>query len=473
MGRRLAAVVLMFPLLVGLLGVPASPQVAKGDELSDAKAKQAQLKKDMAAQKAQVEQLAALQDGLAADIQKTTAQLRGINADLTVVRAKINTMQGRIDVVKADYANLVAQLATLNVRLLQVESDEAAKAAALSIRKALLADRVRNAYDTDRTSLLESFLSGGTFTDLLAEMSYYIDVGEQDKALAIQIAKDQEVLAALHQDVEDTRDQTDQLRIATAAQKAKLDASLKGLKQAKAELKKLEAATARSLAAQRATYAKIAANKKNVAKALAAAAKAQRQLAGKIADIVRRQTQQGHIPSQYNGTLVWPMAGTVTQPFGCTGFSWEPPLGELRSFPPGHRHRGPGGDQGPLVGRRDRRLHRLELCGRGGSGLDRHHRPQRQPADVVRPHAAGLSGRHHPGQPSDVGSGHRLRGQHRPLDRRPSPLGRPSQRRVREPAAVPVASRAGAAWGPAIPVFTVPQLAVHPRVRHRVLASTS
>ena len=53
---------------------------------------------------------------------------------------------------------------------------------------ALLAERVRSAYDTDRTSLLETFLSGGTFTDLLAEMSYYIDVGEQDKALANQIA---------------------------------------------------------------------------------------------------------------------------------------------------------------------------------------------------------------------------------------------------------------------------------------------
>ena len=61
---------------------------------------------------------------------------------------------------------------------------EAAKRTELAERKALLADRLRSAYDTDRTSLLESFLSGGTFTDLLAEMSYYIDVGEQDKALA-------------------------------------------------------------------------------------------------------------------------------------------------------------------------------------------------------------------------------------------------------------------------------------------------
>jgi murein DD-endopeptidase MepM/ murein hydrolase activator NlpD len=332
LGRRLGSVLLLLPLVVGLLGAPATPPVARGDELSDAKAKQAALKKEMADQKAQVAQLAALQDGLANDIRKTTSQLRGINADLVVAKSKIDTMAGRIDVVKAKYTDLVAQLQSLNAQLLDVESQEASKAAALSIRKALLADRVRSAYDTDRTSLLESFLSGGTFTDLLAEMSYYIDVGEQDKALAIQIASDQEVLVALHQTVEDTRDRTNDLRVQTAAQKVKLDASLKALKAAKAELKKLEAATQRSLAAQRSTYAKIAANKKDAAKALAAAAKSQRQLAGKIADIVRRQSQQGHIPSQYNGTLSWPMAGNVTQEFGCTGFAWEPPFGSCAHF---------------------------------------------------------------------------------------------------------------------------------------------
>ena len=63
-------------------------------------------------------------------------------------------------------------------------AQEEAKRLELADRRAQLADRVRSAYDTDRTSPLETFLSGGTFTDLLAEMSYYIDVGEQDKALA-------------------------------------------------------------------------------------------------------------------------------------------------------------------------------------------------------------------------------------------------------------------------------------------------
>ena len=90
----------------------------------------------------------------------------------------------------------------------------------------------------------------------------------------------------------------------------------------------------------------------------------------------RRQSQHGSIPSQYNGTLRWPMSGNVSQNFGCTGFSWEPPLGSCAALPPGHRHRRPVGHAGPRRGRRRRRLRRLELRRRRRPGLDRDHRPQ-------------------------------------------------------------------------------------------------
>ncbi len=185
--------------MVGLLGAPAAPSAVRGDELSDARARQAQLKKDVADQKAQIAQLAALQGQLADAIRNTTIQLKGINADLTAVKTKINTMQTQINVIKADYADLVAEVQGLDATLAVVTAQEDVKRGELADRKALLAERVRNAYDTDRTSLLESFLSGGTFTDLLSEMSDYIDIGEQDKALAEQISLDQETLASLHQ----------------------------------------------------------------------------------------------------------------------------------------------------------------------------------------------------------------------------------------------------------------------------------
>ena len=65
---------------------------------------------------------------------------------------------------------------------------------------------------------------------------------------------------------------------------------------------------------------------------MAAAAKAEKRLKAKINRLVAQQFNQGNIPSQYNGTLAWPMAGTITQDFGCTGFSWEPPYGDCEHF---------------------------------------------------------------------------------------------------------------------------------------------
>jgi murein DD-endopeptidase MepM/ murein hydrolase activator NlpD len=318
-----------------MLGAPASPTGVKGDELADARARQAQIKKNVAIQKAQVAKLNALQADLAGAIANTKAELRGINADLTAVKVKIDDMQVKVDAIKADYAALVTELKGLDASLIVIAAQEAAKKAELAERKALLAERVRSAYDTDRTSMLESFLSGGTFTDLLSEMSYFIDVGEQDKALANQIAVDQETLAELHQTTEDTRVRTNDLRQETAAQKRSLDKSLAALNDARAQLKVLEKRTATALAQQKTAYAVIARNKAAAKAALARAAASQKALQGQIAALIRKQMETGNIPSAYNGTLSWPMSGDVTQSFGCTGFSWEPPLGSCDHF-----HRG-------------------------------------------------------------------------------------------------------------------------------------
>jgi len=325
-GRRLGTFLLLLPLVLGLLGAPGSPPGVRGDELSDAKARQAQLKKEVAAQKQRVADLNALQGALTAEIRNTASELRGINADLAKVRVKITDMQTKIDVIQADYDALVAQVKSLDAQLVVVQAREVAKKAQLAERKALLSERVRSAYDTDRTSLLESFLSGGTFTDLLAEMSYFIDVGEQDKALADQIALDQATLATLHQQTEDTRTQTNELRQETAAQKRVLDASLVALKDAKAELTKLEKRTAATLAAQKRTYQRLARNKAAAAAIIREAAAKQRRLAKTIDKLIEAQVHRGNIPSEFNGTMRWPEDSfSISGDYGCSSFEYYAP----------------------------------------------------------------------------------------------------------------------------------------------------
>jgi len=324
--RHLPTLLLLIPLCVGLLGSPSNTGVARGDELSSAKAQQAALKAKVAAQKAQIAAINDLQHGLAAEIADTRSQLRKIGADLAAVRKKIVTMQAQIDKVKAAYASLVAQLAEMDAELQRVSAEESAKRIELSERRAQLADRVRSAYDTDRTSPLETFISGGSFTDLLAEMSYYIDVGEQDRALADQIAKDKETLAALHQTVADTRVRTNLLRQETAAQKRDLDKAMRALRETKAELKRLERQVAKSLAEQKARYAALARNKKNAAAIIARAAAEQRRLASKIDDLIAKQVAKGNIPSEFNGTMRWPMDNfTISGEYGCSSFEYYAP----------------------------------------------------------------------------------------------------------------------------------------------------
>jgi murein DD-endopeptidase MepM/ murein hydrolase activator NlpD len=324
--RHLPTLLLLIPLAVGLLGAPSNTGVAHADELSAAKARQAALKKQVAEQKAQIAAINDLQAGLAAEISDTKNQLRKIGADLAAVKRKIVKMQARIEAVKAAYNDLVAQLAVMDAELVRVEAEEAAKRIELSERRAQLADRVRSAYDTDRTSPLETFISGGSFTDLLAEMSYYIDVGEQDKELADQIAKDKETLAALHQTVADTRVRTNQLRQETAAQKRDLDKAMRALKETKAELKRLERQVAKALREQKARYASLIRNKKNAAAIIRRAAAEQSRLANQIDDLIAKQVARGNIPSQFNGTMRWPMDDfSVSGEYGCSTFEYYAP----------------------------------------------------------------------------------------------------------------------------------------------------
>src|SRR4029078_8488843 len=126
--RRLGAFLLLIPLMVGLLGVPASPGapgIVRGAERADDRAKQAQLKKEIDAQKAQVAQLAALQNDLADGIKQTADQLRGIHPDLAPVKVKISNMAAKIDVINADYNSLVAELKTLDAQLIDIEAQAA------------------------------------------------------------------------------------------------------------------------------------------------------------------------------------------------------------------------------------------------------------------------------------------------------------------------------------------------------------
>lgn len=333
-GRRGITALLLVTLLGGAF-VSVTPPNASADALSDAIAQQEALQAQIERQKAQISALAASQTKLSSQLASTKATLASVNADLLSVKSQIVDMTVEVAQAQGSVDELVATIALLDTQLADVEAKEQAKQQELAARKAVLAERIRTAYDGDRTSLLETLLSGDNFTDVLSEVDYHLDLAQQDQALAQQIVDDQKLLGVIHQTAVVTRDQTESLRTEAASRKADLDKQLQDLADAKAQLAKLEAQTRDLLAAQQAQYTKLAADKTALAKQLADAKAAQDALEAKIRELVRIQYQQGGIPSQYSGSLVWPMPGTITQEFGCTGFSWEPPLGDCAHF-----HRG-------------------------------------------------------------------------------------------------------------------------------------
>jgi len=328
--RRRTVVALLALLSAVLIAAPIGP--AAGDDLSDAIARQRRIEAQIRSQRAQIAALNRSQASLQRGIASTRSSLREVNADLTSVAKRIDQLGMDIALVKGRIHSIEAQAMELDFELATITVKQEVKREELQARKQLLAERIRTAYDTDRTPLLEAFLSSESFTDVLTEVGYQLDVAGEDKALAEEIVQDQETLAALGDSLRQAQEQSKVLRDAAAAEKKTLDASMKEMRAAQARLKELQAETKQLLAAQQASYARMLRTEAGIAAALARAQRAERLLEREIQRLAAEQARQGRIPSKYNGALRWPMPGRVTQEFGCTGFSWEPPYGSCRHF---------------------------------------------------------------------------------------------------------------------------------------------
>ncbi|MEO6207374.1 MAG: peptidoglycan DD-metalloendopeptidase family protein [Candidatus Limnocylindrales bacterium] len=326
--RPLFVVLLCLPVLIGMLGTP----VATADDLSDAIAKQKALQTRIATQKKQVAALGQQQVGLRARITTTAKKLDVVNANLAGVQEEVDTLVASIALTRASYTDLVNQMKSIDGQMRALQNEEIRRQKDLVARKKLLADRIRAAYATGNTSILETILTSRSFTDVLSEVGYYLDVGVQDQVLAADIVQNVREVGALHQAVLAVRAETEDLRGLVTAQKKELDGDLSDLKAAQAKLKAIRNEIAASLANQKRDYDRLASNKTALAAAIKRATAAKAALAKRIDKLRDEQRNAGRIPSVYNGTLNWPMQGRISQEFGCTGVVYEPAIGNCSHF---------------------------------------------------------------------------------------------------------------------------------------------
>jgi murein DD-endopeptidase MepM/ murein hydrolase activator NlpD len=330
--RVLLTLLLTVPMVFsGLLSLPGT----SADPLSDALAQQRALQRQISAQKAALAALQAAEARLHTALATTAGRLDEINTNQASVRDQIDAATQALEVVQAHYDELVAELAHLDWTLGLLEDELAQGQSDLALRKGLLAQRLADAYKLERTSLLEQILAADSLTGVLAQVGTYLRLGDQDAALAQEIERQRAALADLRRTTDATRFRTDQLRAQVAVELATVEQEKASLEAAKRRLDKLAAQTRTLQDQQAAAFQQVAKSKAAAAALLAAEQKAEDALSNEVDRLIRAQLSSGGIPSVYQGTLSWPMAGMITQEFGCTGFSWEAPLGNCAHF-----HRG-------------------------------------------------------------------------------------------------------------------------------------
>jgi murein DD-endopeptidase MepM/ murein hydrolase activator NlpD len=312
------------------LQAPVSP--VRADALSDAIAEQQRLAKVIASQKVQLGKLTTQQAALKTEISKTQQNLAGVRTSIDEAQAEVDVLQVLVSGVKARYDGLASRQVLFELRLAQLTNVQNAKQRELDVRQEILARRLAAAYESDQTPLLQQILTAHSLTDALAEVSYYADLAGADKALADQIRSDQAALAEMRKTVEMASTANRQLKDQVSSQKQELVDQQAEIAAAQRQLTDLKAQLETQLAQQQAAELKVEQNQAALAAAVKSNGQAVDQLAAKIDQLAAQQGTIGRIPSQYNGTLQWPMGGIITQQFGCTGVAGEPRVGSCAHF---------------------------------------------------------------------------------------------------------------------------------------------
>ncbi len=329
---RLLQLLLGAALLAPTLLLPGPPAPVKADGLSDAIAEQQRLAKQIADQKAQLARLTSQEGSLRGQISTTQQNLAGVLTSIDAAQTEMDALQKQMAGVQAQYDSLASQQVLFSTRLAQLTAQQNANQAELDTRRQILAGRLVAAYQTDQTPLLQQLLTAHSLTEALSDVSYYGDLAQADKALADEIQRDQKTLAELQQNVQLASSANEQLKIAVGIQGQELTSQQSQLKAAQGQLTALRAQLQTQLAQEQAAEAKLAGNKAALAAAIRSNGLALDQLGNRIDGLVKTEGGQGKIPSQFSGTLKWPMSGVVTQEFGCTGVLSEPRVGSCAHF---------------------------------------------------------------------------------------------------------------------------------------------
>jgi murein DD-endopeptidase MepM/ murein hydrolase activator NlpD len=230
--------------------------------------------------------------------------------------------------VRARYVALVTQVQSLDAQVGNLESDLAVAQQQLAGTRGALAADIKEAYLAAQTPLWVQLVSARSLLDVLADVGNFLAAGNDEAALAGQIAAQEASINQLLVAAQASRAGVEQARLAVFAEQTALSGQQRALAASRQRLAALAAQASAERAAQVSAAAVLGREK---AKATTVLSEEEAAL-GRLQNQINALLDAAAVPSAYNGTLTWPMEGAVTQEFGCTGFPLEAPLGNCAHF---------------------------------------------------------------------------------------------------------------------------------------------
>ncbi len=338
MPRSVIAVLVFVVLLAVPVTAPPPVEAASlQDQITAQRERSKELTQSIARSQRLVESLKRDKSRTRSDLAQTRDDLKDIRADQVAIKKRIEAVRARLKRIKARHAQLVEAQRQADFTLGLLEQELASGESDLKTRRQSLATRLVEAARSENTTLLDQVFTADSFSDVLTDTSAFLSYGDQDAQLARQIVEDQQALDNLRLLTTSTRLQTDQLRRDTLDTQAEVDSLRKELAAASRRLKVLEKKTERARERQEAQVRQIIRNKKQartiVARQVASRARLMRSIQSKVAAMQARATHQfGVRGGSGSGRFAWPASGSISQPYGCTGYVYNPPRGSCAHF---------------------------------------------------------------------------------------------------------------------------------------------
>jgi murein DD-endopeptidase MepM/ murein hydrolase activator NlpD len=290
MGRRL----LLTLLAILCLAAPAAA--------GDIHGKKAKIDAEIAGTQAKLAAARSQETKLNAEIASVSAQIGALEGSVQNVSAHLSVLEHDLALHRARLAKLSALygVETRRVMFLRRQYD-----AALS----RLNRRVVAIYESDDPSTLDVVLASKSFTDVVQQLDYLSQIGNQDKAIARAVARAREQARA-------ARNRTSALRRRVSAELHTVAVRTYAEQGVKARL----LGTQQSLVGARASKQSVLADVKNAEDQFIAEANALAASSAAIEAQIKAADSglpPGETPTSPSAAgLIWPAAGPITSPFG-------------------------------------------------------------------------------------------------------------------------------------------------------------